>query len=357
MHRACKLTLKFITAHKKQQIAALLEAYKAAVNFYIRLLWANCGGLDKQTLAQLTRTRLSERYKSAALKQALGIVKGTRKAEIASEIPASCPSFDGAATLDAKLVSIEKGRGVFDIVIKLSTLHSRHPIYLPTKATAVLRKWLTKPSVKLIQGCGLSEKALILWVDVPKQSVRIGKTLGIDIGINKLITDSDSNQYGTEFRAIRNKIVRRKPGSNRRKQACQERTNFINRIVNQLPWKDIACIGVEDLKNLKTGKKKNRGKQFRKAVAPWTYRQVTTRIEQKAQEYRVRLVRVNPQNTSRTCPACSTVDKRSRKGESFQCVACNYKQDADVVGALNVLARTLLALGSVESPRLLKAMQ
>ena len=36
----------------------------------------------------------------------------------------------------------------------------------------------------------------------------------------------------------------------------------------------------------------------------------------------------------------------------FQCLACGRTGDADTVGALNILARTLATLGSVESPRL-----
>jgi putative transposase len=84
-------------------------------------------------------------------------------------------------------------------------------------------------------------------------------------------------------------------------------------------------------------------------------------LSYKAQENRVRLVRVDPANTSRTCPDCrayrqagGAAHKENRKGEKFQCIACGRAGDADTVGALNILARTLATLGSVESPRLKK---
>jgi len=89
----------------------------------------------------------------------------------------------------------------------------------------------------------------------------------------------------------------------------------------------------------------------RRALAPWTYRRVVTRIKEKAQENRVRLEVIDPRNTSRTCPECGTVSKESRRGEDFCCVRCDYTADADHVGARNVLARTLRAIGSVESPK------
>jgi predicted transposase len=77
MRRAVKVSLAFATQEKRRQINALMEAYRAAVNFYIRSLWNDRGKLDKTTLARLKSTRLSERYKSQALKQALEIVVAT----------------------------------------------------------------------------------------------------------------------------------------------------------------------------------------------------------------------------------------------------------------------------------------
>ena len=77
MRRAVKVSLAFATQEKKRQINALMEAYRAGVNFYIRSLWKDRGKLDKATLARLKHPRLSERYKSQALKQALEIVPGS----------------------------------------------------------------------------------------------------------------------------------------------------------------------------------------------------------------------------------------------------------------------------------------
>lgn len=352
MRRACRVTIDLATDAKQRQIAALLEAYRAAVNFYIRSLWDKPGRLDRETLARLRRTRLSERYKSQALKQALEVVKGTRRGAKAQGIHATCPSFTGAATLDAKFVTIEDGQGSFDLVIKLSTLHKGNRILIPARRTAVLNKWLNQPGARLIQGCSLSENNLTLWVEVPElEPKHQGCVLGVDCGVNKLLADSDGNHYGPEFRAIRDKIRRRKPGSKNRRDAHRERDNFIGRTVNELNLDNVAVLGVEALHDMKRGKKKGRGKPFRKAIAPWTYRQVLNRIENRTTANRVRLIRVDPANTSRQCPACDTVRKDNRSGEKFLCVTCGHKGDADTIGAQNILARTLATLGSIESPK------
>jgi len=356
MKRAIKISIKFITAAKQRQLDALLVAYRAAVNFYIKSLWNKPGKLDKPTLAKLQHTRLSERYKSQALKQALSIVVTTRKAAKKTKRRASLPKFKGGACLDGKFIKIENGNGCFDLMVKMSVLNKGKRIWLPCKKTKIFNKWMSKPLAKVIQGCELRDHYIILWIDLPDLPCNsVGKPLGIDIGVNKLITDSEGKQYGTDFKNIRDKILKRKRGSKSRCRVFRERDNFLHRVINQLPWDEINVLGIECLKDLKKGKKRNRGKSFRKAMAPWTYRQVIEILRQKSQENRVHLVEVESAYTSRTCPKCNKESKDNRKGENFVCIVCHYSQDADYVGAHNILVRTLATLGSVESPKPLKA--
>ena len=50
------------------------------------------------------------------------------------------------------------------------------------------------------------------------------------------------------------------------------------------------------------------------------------------------LIAIPPQNTSRTCPCCGHVSKDNRKTqEHFECVECGLTENADVVGAINIL--------------------
>lgn len=52
------------------------------------------------------------------------------------------------------------------------------------------------------------------------------------------------------------------------------------------------------------------------------------------------LIAVPPQNTSRTCPHCGHVSADSRQTQArFFCVSCGFEENADVVGAINILAR------------------
>jgi putative transposase len=50
------------------------------------------------------------------------------------------------------------------------------------------------------------------------------------------------------------------------------------------------------------------------------------------------LIAVPPQNTSRTCPCCGYVSADNRQTQArFACVECGFEENADVVGAINIL--------------------
>lgn len=51
------------------------------------------------------------------------------------------------------------------------------------------------------------------------------------------------------------------------------------------------------------------------------------------------LIAVPPHHTSQTCPACGHVSPDNRRTQArFSCVRCGYENNADLVGAINVLA-------------------
>lgn len=334
MKRAIKVKL-FPTKTKKRKLIALIQAYRKAVNFYIRQIVQNTNcKLDKETLALLKTSKLSERYKSNALKQALGICKGCRKTR------KKVPKFTGHPILDAKFITIAEGHGSFDLYFKISVLAKRKPIYVPSKKTSVYNKWIQQGN--LIQGCELHSDYAIIWIDCLEVECKSGDAIGIDIGMNKLIVTSEGQFIGEGFKELNDKILKTKKNTKARKKALRERDNYFNECVNQLPWDRIGIFAYENLKNLVKGKKGRRKKKsFRVRQKHWAYRKLISRLLEKCEENRVRPVYVNPKNTSCTCPACGNVDARNRKDELFNCLTCGHEQDADLVGAINVLNKAL----------------
>ena len=363
MRRACRITLEFGTAAKRRRIAALISEYRAAVNVFIRRLWNSRGKLDKATLDSLPDLHLTQRLKSQCLKQALEIVVSTKKSAKALKTKCSRPVFRGFPVLDAKFIGVETGRKSFDLVLKISTLKSGRRVVIPTRRTAVLNKWLQKPDAKLIQGCEFRFDEVILWVEMPDlEPVTASVTdadpaevLGLDIGVTKLLVDSNGVQYGTDSERIYRPLNRKKKKRRKTKastRARRRRDAWIEETINSLPWGSFKVVIVEDLKDIKRGKSRNRGRNFRRSVAPWRASRVLARVAQRCEENRVLLVTVPPAYTSQTCPVCGRIDKRNRVGTCFYCVGCGHTADADHVGAVNI--RRLGLSGSLESPQTTK---
>ena len=342
MLRAVKISLREATQRKLGKLEALRREVRGCTQRYMDSLWSEPGRLDANTLNRIGGGSLSYRHRSNCLKVALETLSATRKAAKATGFMCGKPRVHGSARLSSLVAKIETSKGSFDHVLKVSGLAKGDPIVIPFKAHKRLNHWLGKPGAKLLQGCTLGNDWAALWIEIPDGEVKeTGKVIGVDVGINKLMVDSDGTRYGVETKLVCQRVRHCMPGGKGRRRACAARRDYINRQAKLLPWKELAVIGVEKLRDLKKGKSKKRSKEFRKATAPWTYRQVLERIEQLAQENRVRLVAVNPRNTSRTCPRCGWVAAENRRGEEFQCVICTYSGDADHVGALNILARTL----------------
>ena len=66
------------------------------------------------------------------------------------------------------------------------------------------------------------------------------------------------------------------------------------------------------------------------------------------------LLAIAAQYTSQTCPHCGHVSPDNRRTQAaFRCVRCGYENNADVVGAINILERgyRLSACGDTPSAR------
>jgi IS605 OrfB family transposase len=339
MIRVVKLSLRHITGHKRQALFALRRELLAATNFYCRSIWRERGGLDAKTLNRYTDGALGYRQRSEALALALETVTGTRRAATTLGHTASCPHIREVIRLGVLTCKIEQfnGRG-FDYCAKISGLRKKHPIIVPLKGHKRLNYWLERGG-KIKNGCVLAADYIAIYIEIKNLPVKTdGCNIGIDIGYNKTIVTSRNERFGVGLKALCTKINRKKPGSVGKKKACAERKDYINLTIKQLPWDEMKAIAIEDLTGLKqsTQRKDKSSKRVRKVMASWTYRQVITRVTLLAEENRVRLVAVDPRNTSRTCPQCGMTAKANRKQEHFRCVRCNYIADADWVGAQNV---------------------
>lgn len=80
-------------------------------------------------------------------------------------------------------------------------------------------------------------------------------------------------------------------------------------------------------------------KKVRNRLSRWVRGLIDERLAFKAAVHQVRVVKVPAAYSSQCCPECGFTDRENRHGDRFKCLHCGNEQQADQVGALNLLAR------------------
>ncbi len=122
------------------------------------------------------------------------------------------------------------------------------------------------------------------------------------------------------------------------------RKNHLHQITNAIS-QNHALVFVEDLQVANMSKRATnqnvKAKSgLNRAILDQSWFEFRRQLDYKLLWRGGHLIAVPPQNTSRCCPACNRTAKENRiTQEKFECVRCGYQNNADVVGAINVLLR------------------
>jgi len=92
-----------------------------------------------------------------------------------------------------------------------------------------------------------------------------------------------------------------------------------------------SAIVLEDLKGFKS----KRSKELNRRLSIWPRRKLHQIIEYKAQWKGIPVVKVDPRNSSRTCPICGRI-QYSRMGAEFKC-ECGWHLDRHINASINLL--------------------
>ena len=194
--------------------------------------------------------------------------------------------------------------------------------------------------------------------------------IGIDMGVVRFATLSDGTYYAplnsfkkheARLRRYQRAMSRKKKFSNNWKKAKTKvqkihvqignaRRDFLHKTTTTIS-KNHAMVAVEDLQisNMSRsskgsaevpGKKVRQKSGLNKSILDQGWFEFRRQLDYKLGWNGGLLVAVPPHNTSRTCPACEHVAADNRKTQArFECVECGYENNADHVGAMNILAR------------------
>ncbi|MBS4639301.1 transposase [Aeromonas media] len=202
-------------------------------------------------------------------------------------------------------------------------------------------------------------------VDVP---VHQGTAVGLDMGIKRFVTLSDGshkdplNSFKAHEKALRkaqqamSRKVRFSRNWKKAKARIQRiqthigsaRRDYLHKISAAIS-KNHALVCVEDLqvRNMSksaAGTTDTPGRNVRaksglnKAILDQGWGEFRRQLDYKLAWNGGHLIAVPPKNTSRTCPCCGHISADNRQTQAtFECVECGFKENADLVGAINVL--------------------
>lgn len=361
--RSSKTTIKFATAKKQEILNEILDEYSRVVNFFIDYFWEHPEIISekqiKKEIYSLPDTWFTARMRQCAAREALSMVIGAkntenrRKSAVEREVEELLgeeifnepvkPAHNGKKmTLSSQVVRIEKGRNSFDLWLVLSSVGKGIKLYIPLKKHRQFLRWehIGKTASSVVIHRGYVQISFEIETGEKKE---YGKFIGIDAGINHLMTTSEKEFIGNDIKPLILKIKRKCQSSKAYKRAKKELSYYIHKTVkNYFADNESSLIVTENLKNLKLNtEEKSRSKEFRKTLSNWNYRELLRIIQMRCEENRVFFRSVSPYKTSQRCPHCTHTQRENRKGEEFECLKCGYSEQADYVGSLNILHRFL----------------
>jgi len=254
--------------------------------------------------------------------------------------------------------------------IKLDQANSR--IFLPKLGWVRYRNSRevlgTVKNVTVSQSCGKWFVSIQTEREIQAPVPKATSAVGIDMGVTRFATLSDGTFY-----APLNSFKRHEDRLRKAQQAMSRKTKFstnwkkakarVQRIHFRIGnarrdylhksttaiSQNHAMVCIEDLqvRNMSksaAGTTEQPGKHVRaksglnKAILDQGWFEFRRQLDYKLAWAGGHLIVVPPQNTSRTCPACGHVSADNRQTQArFLCVECGFEENADLVGAINIL--------------------
>lgn len=203
-------------------------------------------------------------------------------------------------------------------------------------------------------------------VDIPEPpKVKAGKAVGIDLGINSLVTTSDgkkidgvadTRKLDKKLAREQRKLSRKKKGSNNRKKQkikvarvyekiASKRKDHLHKVTAKIISENqVICSETLNV----AGMMKNH--HLAKSIAMQSFATILGFLEYKAKEKGKTFVQVDRWfASSKTCHKCGVkADAMPPSIRSWQCKTCGTRHDRDINAAQNILAEGLKVLEGTE---------
>ena len=207
--------------------------------------------------------------------------------------------------------------------------------------------------------CGHWFISVVTEMDFANDGPRRFGEVGIDLGIAQTVTLSDGTVFQLDIESIKKHEARIVVLQKQLKEQIQKhyrcirniRQDFMRQtahtIAQKYGWVAMENLKLKNMTKSAKGTVENPGKNVKQKsglnrslarVAPYAMRQAIQWALFKAGGT---LVLVDPRHTSQRCPHCGFTSAENRPTQAhFGCKQCGFTQNADVVGATNVLIKS-----------------
>jgi putative transposase len=197
----------------------------------------------------------------------------------------------------------------------------------------------------------------IFQVGVEKKPLeKTGKVVGIDLGVDKLVTTSDGvvienpkvfDKVERKTKILQKSLSSKRKGSRNYEKAREKlaklhehvknlMSDYIHKVTSWLV-EQYSEIYVEDL-DVKEMVEDSESKTLRKHILHANFSKFVSYLSYKASRAGRRVVKVDPRNTSKTCARCGYVKKDlTLYDRIFSCTKCGWTVDRDYNASLNIL--------------------
>jgi Putative transposase DNA-binding domain len=246
--------------------------------------------------------------------------------------------------------------------LRVSTLESRQPIFVPVTLSAYHQRCLAGKQVD--SGVTLLRKADGWWLtltyeeEIPVQTPPDALVVGVDVGVTHFLTTSTGKHYGSfqgtlakrhqrdrekrrrkaKLRAcLKQKGVERLPSTRNPKLARTVRQE-INRAVNELYREHSG--GQLAFEQLNVATMRFKARRMNAYLYASNLAHIPTQVAWGAAKRGVRATAVKSAYSSQECPRCHFADRSNRPAQqTFCCGVCGWQMHADHNAAVNIAAR------------------
>ena len=330
-----------IRIEPRQEIIDIIAIYKKGMQICIDKAWEmkirNNVKLHPFVYSELRTLGLPSQLAVSCIKQSCGIIK---KAKSKPLIKFCSIRYNAPRSFSFK-----------DNILSISTIEGR--IKVPFNVPDCFKNyfsWEINESLLRIDSKGRCFFMFTFSQEFPAQSSVSQRVLGVDLGVHNLAVTSDRQFFNSsqvkqikrKFKFLRSKLQAKGTRSSRRllkKIAGKERRfmawtnhNISKEIVDNF---DGGKIVMENLKGIR---KANLGRRVNYWISNWSFFQLQSFIQYKAERKGIEFVKVRPNYTSQICSKCGELGSRS--GCSFFC-HCGFSLNADLNASRNLASPML----------------